>query len=52
LTTVAEGVEHLDTCHWLASINIDQAQGYAIARPMTADEVLRWIDRWPRASLA
>ena len=52
LTTVAEGVEHLDTCRWLASINIDQVQGYAIAHPMPADELRSWIDSWPSTPLA
>ena len=52
LTTVAEGVEHLDTCRWLATIAIDQAQGYAIAHPMSADQVLPWIGAWPQTSLA
>ena len=43
LTTVAEGVEDLETWAWLHSVGIEQIQGYGIARPMPADRVVDWI---------
>jgi EAL domain-containing protein (putative c-di-GMP-specific phosphodiesterase class I) len=43
LVTVAEGVEHVETCRWLASIGIEQVQGFGIGRPMPASEILSWI---------
>jgi EAL domain-containing protein (putative c-di-GMP-specific phosphodiesterase class I)/ActR/RegA family two-component response regulator len=42
LTTVAEGVEDLEVLPWLRTLDIDQAQGFAIARPMPAERVLGW----------
>jgi EAL domain-containing protein (putative c-di-GMP-specific phosphodiesterase class I)/ActR/RegA family two-component response regulator len=43
LTTVAEGVEDLETWAWLRSIGVEQVQGFGIARPMPADHVVDWI---------
>jgi EAL domain-containing protein (putative c-di-GMP-specific phosphodiesterase class I) len=43
LTTVAEGIEELAVCAWLRSVGVEQVQGYAIARPMPADEVSTWL---------
>jgi EAL domain-containing protein (putative c-di-GMP-specific phosphodiesterase class I) len=45
LRTVAEGVEELQPGGWLADVGVDQAQGYGIAPPMPAHEVLSWIDQ-------
>jgi diguanylate cyclase len=50
LRLVAEGVEDAATGAALAALGCDVAQGYAIARPMPADEFLRWLDA-PRRSL-
>jgi EAL domain-containing protein (putative c-di-GMP-specific phosphodiesterase class I) len=44
LTTVAEGIEDLASCAWLRSIGVKQIQGFAIARPMPADEVCGWLE--------
>lgn len=43
LTTVAEGVEDLETWAWLHSVGVEQIQGFGIARPMPADSVVDWI---------
>jgi EAL domain-containing protein (putative c-di-GMP-specific phosphodiesterase class I) len=43
MSTVAEGVEHLDQLTRLAAIGVDFAQGFAIARPMPLDALLRRV---------
>ena len=45
LKVVAEGVENLETLDELAAINCDQAQGFFIARPMTADAFEVWLEK-------
>ena len=42
-SVVAEGVETRQILDELAALGCDEAQGYAIARPMPADQVLAWI---------
>lgn len=44
LRTTAEGVENEQTLHFVKSIGCDLAQGYFIARPMTGERVMDWID--------
>jgi EAL domain-containing protein (putative c-di-GMP-specific phosphodiesterase class I) len=44
LTLTAEGVEDVDTAAALAALGCDTAQGYAIARPMPVDALLRWLE--------
>jgi predicted signal transduction protein with EAL and GGDEF domain len=49
LETVAEGVEDALVAEMLRDLGCDQAQGYLIARPMSADDLSRWLgslDRW------
>jgi EAL domain-containing protein (putative c-di-GMP-specific phosphodiesterase class I) len=43
LRVVAEGVEDRDTFDKLAEMGCDEAQGYYIARPMSAVEFTRWL---------
>ena len=43
LRTVAEGVESAAVLERLAAIGCDAAQGYLIAPPMPAPELLAWI---------
>ena len=43
---IAEGVETLDHGKELLRLGGELAQGYAIARPMPADEMLDWIDNF------
>ncbi len=40
---IAEGVEEIQQGRFLIRMGCDVAQGYVIARPMPADEVLEWI---------
>jgi len=50
LTAVAEGVESLEALELLAGMGCDQVQGYFIARPMQAAELVPWMlqtsERW------
>lgn len=43
---IAEGVETEEDWFRLAEMGCDRAQGYFIARPMPADEVLPWLQQW------
>ena len=43
---VAEGVESVRHGEVLLSLDCDLAQGYAIARPMPAEEMSSWIAQW------
>lgn len=44
--TLAEGVETLDMGRMLRLMGCEQAQGYAIARPMPVDELMTWWQQW------
>jgi EAL domain-containing protein (putative c-di-GMP-specific phosphodiesterase class I) len=44
-SVVAEGVETPQILEALAALGCDEAQGYAIAHPMPADQVLPWLRR-------
>ncbi|GAA3609829.1 hypothetical protein GCM10022223_27380 [Kineosporia mesophila] len=46
LTTVAEGVETPQALVKLASFGCDVAQGYVLARPMTAPDLDHWRSQW------
>ncbi|MDD2700386.1 MAG: EAL domain-containing protein [Sideroxydans sp.] len=46
MTTVAEGVETDEQYRLLASMGCDLAQGFGIAHPMPAEDLLAW--GWPR----
>jgi EAL domain-containing protein (putative c-di-GMP-specific phosphodiesterase class I) len=43
LHTVAEGVESEALCAALAALGCEAVQGYAIARPMDADQLDHWL---------
>jgi diguanylate cyclase (GGDEF)-like protein len=43
LETVAEGVEDERVCERLRGLGCDYAQGFAIARPMPAEDLFRWL---------
>ncbi|MDZ4252238.1 MAG: EAL domain-containing protein [Sulfuritalea sp.] len=45
-TVVAEGVETVAHGHLLLQLGCDLAQGFAIARPMPAEELPGWIATW------
>lgn len=44
--TIAEGVETLQHASRLIQMGCTQAQGYGIARPMTAQTLPAWLDKW------
>lgn len=46
MNVIAEGVETEEDWFRLAEMGCDWAQGYFIARPMPAEEVLPWIKQW------
>jgi len=50
LTVVAEGVEDEQTLNLLGRYGCDGAQGYHIARPMSAPDLVQWLARSPWAS--
>jgi diguanylate cyclase (GGDEF)-like protein/PAS domain S-box-containing protein len=43
---VAEGVETKDHGNMLLQLGCDIAQGYFIAKPMPASEIVPWVDQW------
>jgi EAL domain-containing protein (putative c-di-GMP-specific phosphodiesterase class I) len=43
---IAEGVETLDHGERLLDLGCEGAQGYAIARPMPVDKIVRWVATW------
>ena len=43
LEVVAEGVETDEAAAMLAALGCDTVQGYAFARPLRADETVRWV---------
>ena len=45
--SIAEGVETTEQLFWLRKLGADEAQGYALARPMAADDLLGWLSRRP-----
>lgn len=45
LTSTAEGIEDEAALAYLKQIGCDQAQGFYIARPMTGDATLAWIEQ-------
>ncbi|MDZ7852080.1 MAG: EAL domain-containing protein [Halomonas sp.] len=46
---VAEGVETTEQGECLLDLGCDMAQGFGIARPMTAESIIPWIDSWQPA---
>lgn len=46
MQVVGEGIEDLDDWEFLSHLGCDVGQGYYIARPMPAVEVLMWLEGW------
>ena len=46
-TVIAEGVETIAHARALLDLGCSLVQGYGIARPMSAEALPEWIDRWP-----
>jgi EAL domain-containing protein (putative c-di-GMP-specific phosphodiesterase class I) len=51
LSVVAEGVEDDETLHALAAMGCDVAQGFGIARPLAAQDLIEWVGRARRQQL-
>jgi len=49
-TVVAEGVETRDDWDLVAALGCDIVQGYYIARPMPADDLVDWIGQQPQSN--
>jgi EAL domain-containing protein (putative c-di-GMP-specific phosphodiesterase class I) len=48
MTTTAEGVEDASTWDRLAGMGVDHAQGFLVARALTAAAIPSWIRRWSK----
>lgn len=48
MSIVAEGVETKADWDLVASLGCDIAQGYYVAKPLPAEEVMRWAAEWSR----
>jgi diguanylate cyclase (GGDEF)-like protein len=46
LKVVAEGIENEAVWQLLAEMGCDQGQGYFIGRPMPADQLVGWLEKW------
>jgi diguanylate cyclase (GGDEF)-like protein/PAS domain S-box-containing protein len=46
LRLIAEGVESIEHGELLLQLGCEQAQGYGIARPMPAEQVVAWLETW------
>ena len=44
MTSVAEGIEDLETHTWLSSLGCDRGQGYFIAKPMLVSQFTSLIE--------
>lgn len=48
IKAVAEGVETHENWDMLCELKCDIAQGYYIAKPMSAQAYLQWVEDWPK----
>ena len=46
LTTVAEGIEDVETAKALRTLGVDSGQGYLYARPMAETSLRDWLTTW------
>lgn len=51
MTMIAEGVETPEQGSMLLKLGCEHAQGYAIARPMPANEFVQWLHDWKPPAL-
>ena len=47
MKVVAEGVEDEEQLNFLKSQGCDIAQGYFISKPLSPEQYLAWLERWP-----
>jgi EAL domain-containing protein (putative c-di-GMP-specific phosphodiesterase class I) len=52
LQVVAEGVEDEATIRYLAAGGCEQAQGYFLSKPVSSEDLLRWLGSWQSQSYA
>jgi EAL domain-containing protein (putative c-di-GMP-specific phosphodiesterase class I) len=53
LRVVAEGIESEAVWRLLARMGCDQGQGYFMSRPMPAEQLIGWLEKWrPPIALA
>lgn len=52
LRVVAEGIESEAAWNILAEMGCDQGQGYFMSRPMPAEQLAAWVERWHSPALA
>jgi EAL domain-containing protein (putative c-di-GMP-specific phosphodiesterase class I) len=45
LTTVAEGVDHIDLAAALRDMGCDEVQGYLYAEPLRPSELEQWLEQ-------
>jgi EAL domain-containing protein (putative c-di-GMP-specific phosphodiesterase class I) len=45
MRVIGEGVETAEQAAWLRRLDCDELQGYAVAHPMSGEELLRWAAR-------
>ena len=50
LSTVAEGVENIETLNQLKNIDCDFIQGYFISKPLNGDDLTTWLKDWNKKS--
>jgi len=48
LRVVAEGIERQEDWDLVTELGCDEAQGYFVARPMRAEALPQWLQRWNR----
>ncbi len=52
LSVVAEGAETKEDWDLLAGLGVDVVQGYFVAKPMAAESVLAWCEKWTSGTAA
>ncbi|MDY7575182.1 EAL domain-containing protein [Actimicrobium sp. CCI2.3] len=50
LRVVAEGIESKEAWSLLEAMGCDQGQGYLISKPMPAEQLADWVERWVPSS--
>jgi len=51
MKVVAEGVENIAALGYLRKIDCDIAQGYYIAKPMSLEPMIEWIEKYPGVNM-
>ena len=43
---IVEGIESIDELEMAKQLGADEAQGFYIAKPMSADDIMEWVKNW------